>query len=139
MKKQLYTKLAMVLVATGLVISAEAQCTPSEANIPFQFDTGMKTLPAGHYRIECATPQGPNALSIRGDKESSGLMTIPVTGTEKDNWRLVFHRYGDRYFLAQIWMEPKTGVAVPQSSAERDVKRESASANLKTVALSRND
>jgi len=41
---------------------------------------------------------------------------------------LVFHRYGDQYFLVQVWAAgATTGRQFPQSKSERDVQKQLAS------------
>jgi len=46
------------------------------------------------------------------------LETLPAEG------KLIFHRYGDRYFLSQMWMPGNpTGRELPPSKAELETAR----------------
>ena len=39
--------------------------------------------------------------------------------------KLIFHRYGDQYFLAQFWnLGSETGYEFPRSKAEREIGRQ---------------
>jgi len=76
--------------------------------IPFEFSAGGKTLGAGEYVIE---PCGELAMMVLGTqgKGSVILVTAPVTSSSQiEKPKLVFHRYGDRYFLAQAWLNFST-------------------------------
>ena len=76
-----------------------------KASIPFNFLVGNKELKAGDYVIQRAGETG--ALIIRS--EDGGDQQI-VYGARKESnktgnrERLVFHRYGNQYFLSQIWL-----------------------------------
>jgi len=68
-------------------------------NVPFDFTVGKVSLPAGSY---------------------SGLNPGQVSEATK----LIFHRYGDQYFLAQFWnLGSETGYELPRSKAEREIGR----------------
>ena len=131
MKKQTYTMIAAVLVAGCLAISAEAQCgsVESTAKIPFQFNAGQTTLPAGEYRITCqAAGYGPGSVRLTNGASNVNLVAATVVGKAREHGVLVFHRYGDRYFLEQFWPAgEEMGERLPQSRAERELQRESGS------------
>jgi hypothetical protein len=74
-----------------------------KADVPFSFSAGYGVLPAGEYSI-APTGFGQPMLLSNG-RRGVELMTPNTT-----DWRekisapkLVFHRYGDEYFLAEIW------------------------------------
>jgi len=119
MKKQLFTLLALgLLFATA---SAYAQ-TALQANVPFNFIVAGKTLPAGEYTIRSLdTIQ--KVLVIRGSDQSQMVMANScASANPSETSKLVFHRYGDRYFLSQIWTAGNSsGAEFPQSSHEAEV------------------
>jgi len=145
MNKRTYTMMAAILIASCMTVSAKAQCgsIQSTANIPFQFNAGQATLPAGQYRITCeASGYGPGVVRLTDGHASVKLVAITVIGKARDKGVLVFHRYGDRYFLAQFWLAgDEMGESLPKSAAERELEREMASIkpNTETVALNRAD
>ena len=135
MKKQVLKgfSMLMLIVAVALataVVSANAQSSSKViSNIPFEFVVGDKTLPAGEYSVRPATASG-NALMIQG--ADNGKVAIRMTGPtaqRKNNThaRLVFHRYGANYFLAEVWNGESTGFQLLKSKQERAVERELAS------------
>ena len=121
------TLLVAVTLATA-VVSANAQSNPIKANIPFEFVVGDKTLPAGMYTVKSATTAG-NALAIqRSDGKNSAVrQTGPTEQKNNSRARMVFHRYGHNYFLAEVWSGESTGRELTKSKQERAIERELAS------------
>ncbi len=126
MKRYLNTAIAMIILAGALTTSAYAQTTgpqPVVAKIPFDFNVGAKTLPAGKYTITIVNPASDlKVLQIRSsDGQWAAItQTTGVTGTASEKTKLVFHRYADRYFFAQAKMAGDTMVlAALKSKAER--------------------
>ena len=126
MKRYLNTAIAMIILAGALTTSAYAQTAgpqPVVAKIPFDFNVEAKTLPAGKYTITIVNPASDRkVLQIRSSDGhwAAITQTTDVTGTASEKTKLVFHRYGDRYFFAQAKMAGDTMVlAALKSKAER--------------------
>jgi hypothetical protein len=70
-----------------------------------------------------------NVLIIRGLHGSAIVLTQPEGSGKTDTPpELVFHRYGDRYFLREIRLPDNAGFSIPQSRQERDAAERIASA-----------
>ena len=121
MKKQLLTLLGLgLLFATA---SAYAQTTALKANIPFNFSVAGKSLPTGEYTIQSVGTSN-RVLVLRGSDNSSKMVMANYCESARpsDKTKLIFHRYGDRYFLSQIWTAGNSsGAEFPQSSHEAEV------------------
>jgi hypothetical protein len=93
-----------LFVAAGFVTagSALAQDHKVTATVPFNFTVNGRTLPAGNYTIG-NDANSPRVLTISDRKDGVAIMaiTIPDAGYAADN-KLVFHRYGNQYFLSQV-------------------------------------
>ncbi len=92
-----------------VVAGASAQSVNVKANVPFDFIVDNATLPAGTYSIQSINDaNGSPTLVIRGETVKTGRL-VSSNQAEKLNpaatSHLLFHRYGDTYFLAQIWMQ----------------------------------
>ncbi|HEX3248051.1 MAG TPA: hypothetical protein VHS05_01385 [Pyrinomonadaceae bacterium] len=134
MKTKLYNLVARagllcaVVLATAFVsVQAQSPEYRIRVNIPFDFSIAGKKLPAGNYSIGRVTPNSDNTvLSIRDANGSSKetRFSIPVQAVDaKNQATLVFHRYGDDYFLYQVWSAGETtGRQFPKSSAEREIQ-----------------
>jgi len=127
-----FAKLGLLAVITIIAVSASAKAQSLDyrltANIPFDFSVSGKKLPAGKYCVSRAqVSNGDAVVQIRSTDghESITRLTIPVSmlNPAKDS-SLVFHRYGDEYFLSEIWPAGgSTGRELPKSRAERDLAR----------------
>lgn len=135
MKKEMLKGFTMLMLMVALalataVVSANAQSPNTvRANIPFEFVVGDKTLPAGKYFVTATNAAG-DALMIQGADNGKAAIRLSVR-TEPDrkntHARLVFHRYGQNYFLAEVWSGESTGRQIVKSRQERAIERELAS------------
>lgn len=144
MKRQMVKGLTMViLIATvafaTAVVSANGQSSLRvKGHIPFEFVVGNQTLPAGDYTVRSATDSGA-ALMIQNAQSSIATVRLasPIRPkTNKLDARLVFHRYGQNYFLSEVWEGgDSTGRQLRESKQERAIKRELTSVALNTYEI----
>jgi hypothetical protein len=144
MKKQAYMTIAMVVfVAVVGLSNAKAQTsgpTILQVDIPFAFGVGNQTLPAGKYRVVCVPSSSDiKVLQLRDQAglASALVRTSSVIGKTRDDARLVFNKYGEKYFFAQAWLPgDNTGMRVLKSSAEKATARELAAIKRATEVVS---
>jgi hypothetical protein len=122
--------LLTVIAMFTAVSSTQAQSLAEtiKANIPFDFTVADRQLPAGQYTIGRAQPTtGDLVLAISNLNSRANAMTTSVQTLERQNaTKLIFHRYGDQYFLYQVWPAGSlTGRAIPKSNREREIARKS--------------
>lgn len=142
MKRQAFRFFAMVILlvmvafASALASAVSAQ-TPSRSvmvSIPFEFQVGNQTLPAGDYRIAKVTTDG-TALRVsnQDSNQTASRMTSAIRQNEPaEHSKLVFQRYGDRLYLSQIWLTgERTGREMIKSKEQRALGREMALRNEK--------
>ena len=122
MKRNIIGALMTLIVAFSIGVPVvQAQQTIMTANVPFAFNIGQKQLPAGAYAVR----EMDRATLIQSrDGENSVLGIYAYAGPAKaDESKLVFHKVGDHYFLAQIWTSARgQGLAVPQSKLEKEMR-----------------
>ena len=126
------TMLSLVSMFTlcAAVASANAQLTyPVRAKIPFDFSMGDKKLPAGEYTFSRLSGFSDSKLMLVSSVDASTRVFQSTFGTQvlttKNESTLVFHRYGDRYFLEQIWLGgEREGTQVPESRSERTIRQQ---------------
>ena len=75
-------------------------------DIPFTFFAGGVRLPAGEYHI--SHPGDPYFVLIqKHDGQAQALVYVhPSAVNSRESTQLVFNKYGDQYFLSQVWTEP---------------------------------
>ena len=135
MSNRIVKSLTMLTLVIGLtlaaaVVSANGQVTSQlvTANIPFDFIVADKTLPSGKYTVRKATSDGQGlSISSRGGKSALILSKMAAENSKKRNARMVFHRYGQQYFLAEIWSGDSYGRQLRQCKRERYLRQELAS------------
>ena len=117
-------------VAIGLFASTtNAQAESSyhvRVRIPFAFKAGSKQMPAGLYDISFPSSHLVLFQDLDpGKVVTASLMATPSgDGTFQTNGRLVFHQYGDQYFLREVWRSGSTsGVTCDASPEERAILR----------------
>jgi hypothetical protein len=135
-----------VVFATALVLlvttaaSAETLRLKVDVNVPFSFIVNRDTLPAGEYRVE-SMGDGGRILSVRGlnSKTINLVSPIPCASLEKaSQTKLIFHRYGDQYFLTRIWVSGNTdGDEIPASPREKELAKGSSMRQVAVLASKR--
>jgi hypothetical protein len=125
MKSRLFLTLAIAALTSAPAFSVCGLI----ASVPFSFNAGDQSLAAGEYRLDCgyAASLGVMKLHSTGQRSTMFINTMPQDLPPRDavqsgEARLVFHRYGDRYFLARVWtpgleFERK----LPTSKTEREL------------------
>ena len=130
MKKQLIIVCVLLILAGALsVTSVRAQAGGQvKAEIPFSFTAGGKLLPAGTYIIYRRSAGEVEGLVIRNTNGSDAAMFNTRAGQPEESGspaRLVFNKYGDQYFLAEIFSnDGSTGHKLLKSRREREIERE---------------
>jgi hypothetical protein len=148
MRKQILKAITMLVsivtlaFMTALVSNAQSSREPLRANIPFDFIVGDKTLEAGKYIVGTVTGSSDEGIRVqsRDGRQSAMRLTNGVqpsnaraihpepkrrSRNEKNGAMLTFHRYGNTYFLAQVWRPGATeGRELLKSKAESAVERE---------------
>jgi hypothetical protein len=118
MKKYFNIPLMIMMLAGVLAVSAHAQTNSAQrviASIPFAFNVGKTTLPAGKYTITVLNPTSDRkTLQIRSlnGRASAIVLTTTSSGRANNTAKLVFERYGDQYVFAQAQMDETTLAAL---------------------------
>jgi len=129
MKKQIMRIAALTLfVTTFAVVSARAQ-TPGGNQmvaIPFDFYVGADKLPAGEYVVRAHDSRTAMRIQPRDQSTGAYFLIHSVEGLKiQDQSKLVFHKYGDQYFLSQVWTAGRvTGQELNKSSRQRGLERD---------------
>jgi len=134
MKRKVIKRLTMLSLVSmfslcAAVASANAQLsTPIRAKIPFDFTVGDKKLPAGEYTFSRLSFLNTTTMLISSVDSSTHLVQSTFGAqvlTPKNESTLVFHKYGDQYFLEQIWTGgEQEGTQLPESRDERSTRRQ---------------
>ena len=105
-------------IVTGAV--ANAQSTDTITKVPFAFNVGSSEMPRDTYRVSKFGGHT-DVFMISSLRHSVILFGQPDGRRTDESPRLVFHKYGDQYFLREFWTGGSTGFSLPESREERQV------------------
>ena len=112
------------------LVTVQAQTERGQVNIPFDFYAGTAKLKAGAYQIKRMSD---NLVAIRSaDGKTTALVNAPLTIGARDSKsgrRLVFNKYGDQFFVSQIWLDVESGRQVIPSKEETRMAKDQRLAN----------
>lgn len=128
----------IVFIATSLAFApvafpchAQTSGHTMSVNVPFSFEMGSKHYEPGTYTVR--TPDT-GVVEIQGNRTGG----LALTQQEQSNKptktaKLVFDRYGDHYFLRQLWFnaEGTSYAECPESKSEKQAKRAELASNSK--------
>ena len=132
--KTLRITLSVALLLAATATFAQTKEGDVTADVPFAFVVAGKSLPAGHYIVSHLN----DSLRIH-DRDNQGLF-VPIHSTQRsahDNaTKMVFHRYGNTYFLAEIWIGGSAfGRATFPTQAERELAERGTESELAIVSM----
>ncbi|MBS1826920.1 MAG: hypothetical protein JST93_16500 [Acidobacteria bacterium] len=131
----MFTKLLLTLAA-GLAASTLAHAEGVQANIPFAFSVGKSVMPAGTYCFD--TEVAPTVLRVRSQNWEKAAMVITTTAQQRNKdeiAKIVFHKYGEVYFLSQVIYAGGAGRALPATAREKEMLARIAGPELKVLAV----
>src|SRR3954453_23230938 len=92
-----------------------------QANIPFNFQIGTVSMPAGEYVLN----QSGSMLTVRNKSGKQTVFSLTGPGRDRDHTAtstLAFRQYGDKHFLATIWNQDLShAYALPKSKWEKEL------------------
>ena len=93
--------LSTALAPTRVLAQSDS---PVIANIPFAFEANGTLLTSGEYSVRQRSGNA-GLFLLTNDQTCKSIFVMgqsPSSG--QDDPKLVFHRYGDHYFLSQVWI-----------------------------------
>jgi hypothetical protein len=122
---------AIALFVASLFITAGVWAQAVKATVPFDFTVNNTTMPAGTYIIS-STSTDHDILLISDQKHARMLSAaLPDRGNSGRDNVLVFHKYGDQYFLSKIRSdEASMNLRLPVWKAEKRARTQTQEARL---------
>jgi hypothetical protein len=122
---------ALALAVTFGIATASAQTNSNlRADVPFNFNVGKSTLPAG----DCGVVIADKVARIACADDQAGIVGQEARKDHTGTAKLVFHKYGDQYFLAEVWTESK-GLILSETPAEKEMRASAADSKYTTMAV----
>jgi hypothetical protein len=122
MLKHLLGPVITFVVVIAVAGSCRAQQSTLVVNVPFTFHADDQVLAVGEYSIG-SERTGAGVLHTIRDKEGHVFVVVSRIAVDQkrghSDAKLIFHRYGDLYFLAQIWSGDGNGRKFSESAEEK--------------------
>jgi hypothetical protein len=118
-KTYLATLGLLALLATGSAFGQQGMTF----DIPFDFRIGTSVMPAGEYKVTQFLNSGLTDIASEARKVDVRVLThVGGRNAAPNESKLVFSKYGDRYFLSSVWQSgTDVGRVLPVSGAEREL------------------
>ena len=113
---------AVALVSPAFSMHAQDRGAPVKVNVPFDFESGSRRFKAGTYTISSLNQH----LALVRGMSTSGMALMQETQDvgPAQTGKVVFHRYGDRYFISDIFIRGHMNhVHVLESKDEKQTRR----------------
>jgi hypothetical protein len=128
----------VAICATGTL---KAQDRGVRANVPFDFVVGSKHLPSGSYQFLASSARSSNPFLIRNANGQVVMlsMTHEAGDVSRHDCGLIFYKYGDRYFLHDVYCPAiAINVAIPFSKEEKQIRQQQARLEPDRILLALN-
>lgn len=146
MKMQSLKVLAIAMLFGLSVVLVSASSTYAQTgrvavfDVSFDFEVGNQTMKAGRYNLR---KTGTEVFLLF---DENGKQTVFVPGTaslapekSSNGEKLIFNRYGDRYFLRGIYADRRAvGYVVSESKSEKKVRQNDSAEAEKLARISVN-
>jgi hypothetical protein len=129
-KSMLVAGLLQFVAALVLAAPAVAQQSPYSIQVPFPFHVDARVLPAGEYSIGTIASRAVTVRSVDHVVNATfGAIRVNPSSHRPLIASLVFHRYGEQYFLSEVWFGAgDQGYGLTASHTEREYARQGPSA-----------
>ena len=127
MKRNMFGAVTALVLA--LLVNVGFAQSRTKADVPFAFNVAQSSMSEGSYSISAVADR---VMVVRNESTNAAVMVITQReeSSKPQNPRLVFHKYGDSYFLAEAWSgSGEAGMEFPESKLERELRASSANAS----------
>lgn len=117
----------------GSVLQAQDQAV--KAHIPFAFEVSSKVLPEGDYVVTHSAAKP--IAEIVNRRTGKRCFVLAGNGNAGSSARrsLVFHRYGETYFLSEIWSGGQSSGTLAPSKREKEIMRSPKGKEMALVSI----
>ena len=128
-----HARLTLVATLMMLPVVASAQLGPSQhivVEVPFQFTVDNSAVPAGTYVVKPAYLWNSSMLVIENEKAKVHVAYFVSYENAQtgQGTSLIFHKYGERYFLSGIRLNGTTIERLSERKQEAELRAQNTAA-----------
>ena len=138
---RIFLMLNLLLAVAAVSVMAQTPRTKGTI-VPFSFNVGEKTLPAGEYTVARYRRDSEVVWLVQSrDGRNKVLVNTNPLGIYETEGRdkLVFRRYGDRHFLSQIWTPGKAGRELRRPKFTAEMAKNNVEGQTVVIAIGATD
>jgi hypothetical protein len=138
---RIFLMLNLLLAVAAVSVMAQTPRTKGTV-IPFSFNVGEKTLPAGEYTVARYRRDSEVVWLVesRDGRDKVLINTNPLRANETESkGKLVFRRYRDRYVLSQIWTSGNAGRELRRPKFTHELAMNSVEGETVVIAIGATD
>lgn len=115
--------ICMLAVAVALSTSAIQAQTLIVGQVPFDFVLAQSSMPAGNYQVSAISEQLDLLRNVDTRESAFMIKAIHIQSAGDHGPMLVFHRYGNQFFLSEIWDgRSNDGIKLQESKREKELR-----------------
>ncbi len=127
----------LAVVMGSIAVSAYAQGVAKQQTfvVPFEFNVGQKVLSPSEYRVIADTHF--IRIQSKDGKQNLAILPLRTSGAVQlagSKSKLTFRRYGDHYYLSQIWLPDGIGRELIGHRPNSDLTRNASMVEVVTTA-----
>jgi hypothetical protein len=123
---------AVALAAVVVLAAWAGEASAIRATVPFEFTVADQKLPAGEYQIVKSGAFA--AIQVQSRQNRTTILVGSAAGNTNKTGHaaaLAFNKYGNQYFLSEVWMgNGPDGVQLSKSKAEKKLAERPESYNI---------
>jgi len=118
--RRLLVTIGLSAVLGSSLLNAQTSGKIGVAGVPFSFRIADRVLPPGNYTVSARSG---GLMELWNKDTQQGMMFVAGSHEPgKSDPKLVFNRYGDRYFLAQVWFgDEDSGRILAKGHLEKEI------------------
>jgi hypothetical protein len=135
-KMRIRSTVAALALVSSLVIgpvAGYAQSGTLRLQVPFAFHAGSQTLPPGVYEIHSVSPQVVRIANMGTPARAFVLTQTIMDKKARSTARLIFSRYGNDYFISDIFWRDNSGRTTVKSPMELELAKNKGPAEIVSV------
>jgi hypothetical protein len=137
--KRLIGFLSVSTLAVALAAPLAAQTIRVTANVPFEFMVAGRSMPAGDYTAGSFGSNISDAIQVSNGNTSVlalGMHSSTTAQEQTGQALMIFHRYGDQYFLSRIVDGSRnSGLELPVSRTEKELSKTASLEKFETISV----
>jgi hypothetical protein len=137
--KRLVGFLSVAMLVAVVAVPLAAQTIRLTASVPFEFMVAGRILPAGDYTVGSVGSTGSGAIEVSNGNSAVISLTNNSSVSSKSSSGqalLIFHRYGDQYFLARVVDGNRgAGLEILPSHTEKELSKMASIEKFETIAV----